>query len=83
VFRNGGYVRGTFGQSGWGWRFFGNDTRFSGSDLFFQSHADIGAAVLRAGNAAGFLYESLSLDVSYFGDFDAYNGISLMLRGRF
>lgn len=83
VFRNGGYVRGTFGQSGWGWRFFGNDTRFSGSDLFFQSYADIGAAVLRAGNAAGFLYESLSLDVSYFGDFDAYNGVSIMLRGRF
>ena len=83
VFRNGGYVRGMFGQSGWGWRFFGNDTRFSGSDLYFQSHADIGAALLRTGNAAGFLYESLSLDVSYFGDFDAYNGVSLMLRGRF
>jgi hypothetical protein len=83
VFRNGGYVRGLFGQSRWGWRFFGHDTRFSGDDLFFQSHADIGLALLRAGDAAGFFYESLALETAYFGDFDAYNGISLQLRGRF
>jgi len=84
VFRNGGYLRGTFGRSAWGWRFYGNDTRWAGSDLFLDSSAEIGLALLRIGSVASqWPYESLSLSAAYTGDFDAWNGITVGLRGRF
>ncbi len=83
LFRNGGYITGAIGQSAWGWKFYGSDTRWSGDELFVDAHAEIGLALLRLGSAAGFPYESVSLSAGYLGDFDAYNGGSLMLRGRF
>jgi hypothetical protein len=84
VFRNGGYVRSTFGNSAWGWRFYGNDTRWAGSDLFLDSSAEIGLALLRIGSVGSkWAYESLSLSAAYVGDFDQWNGITVGLRGRF
>jgi len=84
VFRNGGYVRGAFGQSAWGWKFYGNDTRWAGTDLFLDSSAEIGVALLRVGSVASMWpYESVNLNVGYVGDFDAWNGVTIGLRGRF
>lgn len=83
VYRNGGYVTGAIGDSGWGWRLYGHDTRWSGDDLFVDAHAELGVALLSLADAAGFPYEALSLSAGYLGDFEDYEGVQFMVRGRF
>jgi hypothetical protein len=84
VFRNGGYLRGAFGKGAWGWKFYGNDTRWAGSELFLDSSAEIGVALLRIGSVGSkWPYESLNLSAGYVGDFDQWNGVTIGLRGRF
>ena len=62
----------------------GNDTRWAGTDLFLDSSAEIGVALLRLGSVASMWpYESVNLNVGYVGDFDAWNGVTVGLRGRF
>jgi hypothetical protein len=83
VFRNGGSVTAALGDSAFGVRFFGHDVRWAGDDLYLESHAEIGLSLVRAAEAAGFPYDAVGLSVSYLGNFGDYDGVAVMLRGRF
>ncbi len=86
ITRNGGYLEGTFGPEflggPLGWRVFGSDVRFFGNDLYMNSYAEVGGTLASMRNAAGALFDGLSLSVSYLWGKD-YNGVSLFFGFRF
>jgi len=83
VIKNGGYLSGRIGTAKWAWRIFGHDTRFVGSPLFLNAEAELGVAAALHDSVGVAPYEVLHLGLSYVGDFDRYNGVSVGVRGRY
>ena len=82
IFRNGGYIADSFGvhvlNQELGWEFFGADTRYTGTDLWMDSSAEVGAALVTLGEISGARYNKTRIAASYVWG-RGYDGVSIKL----
>ncbi len=84
VLRNGAYLSGSLAPDmPWAWKVFGGHSEWFGDQLYLESSAEIGVALLRMRALDGVPYAFLDFNIAYLGDFGRYDGFRAGARIRF